>query len=178
MMKAIFKCIILFLPVTGDAASTLTHIGDLGRFGIPATAAVITAVKKDQTGLGQLSAGVGASVASTGLLKKIVDESRPDKSSNNSFPSGHATWAFSGAFYLQKRYGWRYGAPAIAAASVVAYSRVKARRHHVHDVLAGAAIGYGFATLFTDFNQSDKVENKVAIFPSKNGFLLNINLKN
>ena len=50
---------------------------------------------------------------------------------------------------MRKRYGWQYGIPAYAAALFVAYSRVEARQHHTHDVIAGAAIGIGSSYLFT-----------------------------
>jgi len=48
-----------------------------------------------------------------------------------------------------KRYGWEYGVPAYAAASFVAYSRVEAREHQPHVVLAGAAIGIISSYIFT-----------------------------
>ncbi|HMA13016.1 MAG TPA: phosphatase PAP2 family protein, partial [Steroidobacteraceae bacterium] len=76
----------------------------------------------------------------TGALKYAVNETRPN-GDPNSFPSGHATAAFTGAEFLRKEYGWGWGAPAYVAASFVAWSRVKADKHYTHDVLAGAAIG-------------------------------------
>ena len=59
----------------------------------------------------------------------------------NSFPSGHATAAFAVAT-VQSRYHpeqapwWYLGATAISI------SRVSLHRHYVHDVVAGAALGY------------------------------------
>jgi membrane-associated phospholipid phosphatase len=50
---------------------------------------------------------------------------------------------------MRKRYGWEYGIPAYAAASFVAYSRVEAREHYPHDVIAGAAIGIVSSYIFT-----------------------------
>jgi hypothetical protein len=49
--------------------------------------------------------------------------------------------AFAGAEFIRKQYGIGWAAPAYLAAGFVAWSRVEARRHHTHDVLAGAAIG-------------------------------------
>jgi membrane-associated phospholipid phosphatase len=50
---------------------------------------------------------------------------------------------------MRKRYGWEYGVPAYAAASFVAYSRVEAKQHFPHDVIAGAAIGIASSYIFT-----------------------------
>ena len=50
---------------------------------------------------------------------------------------------------MRKRYGWEYGVPAYALASFVAYSRVEAREHYPHDVIAGAAIGVLSSFIFT-----------------------------
>jgi membrane-associated phospholipid phosphatase len=50
---------------------------------------------------------------------------------------------------MRKRYGWEYGIPAYAAASFVAYSRVEAREHYAHDVIAGAGIGILSSYIFT-----------------------------
>lgn len=78
--------------------------------------------------------------ATTGILKYAVDETRPN-GGRYSFPSGHATAAFTGAEFIRKEYGWQWGAPAYLAAGFVAWSRVKADKHYTHDVVAGAAIG-------------------------------------
>lgn len=77
----------------------------------------------------------------TSALKRIVREKRPDGSSRGSFPSGHATAAFSVAtmqaeFHPRQAPYWYLGAALISA------SRVKLRRHFWHDVVAGAAVGY------------------------------------
>jgi len=50
---------------------------------------------------------------------------------------------------MRKRYGWGYGVPAYALASFVAYSRVEAREHYAHDVIAGASIGIASSYIFT-----------------------------
>jgi membrane-associated phospholipid phosphatase len=77
-------------------------------------------------------------------LKLAVGEKRPDSSSHDSFPSGHATAAFAVAtvethFHPRQALLWYGGAALISA------SRVWLHRHYIHDVLAGAALGYGTA---------------------------------
>jgi hypothetical protein len=83
---------------------------------------------------------IGRSWAATGALKYSFDETRPDGGSH-SFPSGHTSLSFTGAEFIRKEYGWSWGAPAYALAGFVGWSRVDAKKHYTHDVLAGAAIG-------------------------------------
>jgi hypothetical protein len=74
-------------------------------------------------------------------------DTRPNGSSY-SFPSGHTSFACSGAALLGGRYGWEYGAPALAVAATVGYARVESAKHHVRDVVAGCALSYGISTFF------------------------------
>ncbi len=63
------------------------------------------------------------------------------------FPSGHAGFVFSQAGFLQERYGWKFGVPALIAATGVSYIRVREDKHHWRDVIVGGALGYGAALL-------------------------------
>ena len=79
-------------------------------------------------------------------LKQAVHKKRPDGSDYESFPSGHATAAFTVAtmqahYHPKQAIFWYAGAAAIAA------SRVKLHRHYTTDVIAGAALGYATARL-------------------------------
>ncbi len=80
------------------------------------------------------------------VLKKTISERRPDGTDDQSFPSGHATVAFTGATVLLKEYGrispW-IPVAGYAVATAVAVDRVCRNRHHWYDVTAGAAIGIG-----------------------------------
>jgi membrane-associated phospholipid phosphatase len=71
---------------------------------------------------------------------------RPDGSSYG-FPSGHAGFVFSQAGFLQERYGWTYGVPALTMATAISYIRVREDKHHWRDVIAGGALGYGVAMI-------------------------------
>ena len=82
----------------------------------------------------------------------MINKQRPEgRNEFNSFPSGHTSSAFSGASFIQRRYGWKYGGPAYLLATLVAVSRTEAPDgyHDGWDVLAGAAIGIGSTYLFT-----------------------------
>lgn len=75
------------------------------------------------------------------LLKNVVKELRPDKSSYNSFPSGHTTTAFLGAELVRHEYGWGWGLGAYAVATSVGVARCCHNRHWPVDVMGGAVIG-------------------------------------
>src|SRR3546814_3323555 len=61
---------------------------------------------------------------------------------------------------LQNRYGWKVGVPAQIVAAFVGLSRVEARKHHVHDVLVGAAIGEASGFLITR-----RANDRIQVFP-------------
>jgi len=82
------------------------------------------------------------------VLKLGVDSTRPN-GEPHAFPSMHTALAFSGAAFLQRRYGWRWGAPAYAGASLVGWSRVVSNQHWWRDVIAGGAIAVLANAYFT-----------------------------
>ncbi len=122
--------------------------GDILQIAIPAAAlgTSITDNSKDKPVV-QFVKSYLLSLLVTHGLKRIINEKRPNGGAY-SFPSGHTTSAFSGAAFLQKRYGWKIGAPAYLLASFVGFSRVYAHKHYTWDVAAGALIGIGSAYLF------------------------------
>ncbi|WP_373369039.1 phosphatase PAP2 family protein [Sphingomonas citri] len=97
-----------------------------------------------------------AAGSATWALKELVHERRPDKSDNLSFPSGHTSVSFAAAMALKRRYGWQLGAPALAVASFVGIARVRANKHFVHDVIAGAALGSASSLLIVS-KRSDPI---------------------
>ena len=82
--------------------------------------------------------------------KQVVGERRPDKSDNRSFPSGHTAFAFAGATVLSHEFGhlspW-VSIGGYGVATLTAVDRVARDRHYLHDVCAGAAIGFGMTEL-------------------------------
>ena len=114
-----------------------------------ATAAVLTLVNKDEKGFKQFALSTLTSTALSYGLEACIKKERPDGDGMHSMPSTHTMIAFSGASFLQRRYGWKWGAPAYAVATYVAWGRVHSKRHDVWDVLAGTAIGVGATYVFT-----------------------------
>jgi undecaprenyl-diphosphatase len=95
--------------------------------------------------------GVGVTATIVTVLKQLVDRTRPaladpaitslvQTPQSASFPSGHSATAFAAATIvgaLCPRFRW----PLLAAASLVAASRVYLGVHYLIDVLAGATLG-------------------------------------
>jgi len=134
--------------VDARAADNIETAGDILQYVLPATAGGLTLGYQDYQGTLQFGESAALTLGTTYALKYAVNERRPNGGSG-SFPSAHASISFSAAEFMRKRYGWEYGIPAYAAASFVAYSRVEAREHYPHDVIAGAAIGIASSYLFT-----------------------------
>lgn len=160
--------------VVGSTAAFMGEIGDWVQLLIPLSAAIYSTAIQDWQGVKQLAYSVGATYASTELLKYTIHEERPNAPEGSrgvSFPSGHTSMAFSGAAYWQRRYGWAIGIPMYMAASFVGYSRVRVKMHNWLDVAAGAALGIGFNYLFTDRYNSDVATVSVAPTPDGGAYL-------
>ena len=138
----------LTTDVGARAGDNIETAGDILQYVLPATAGGLTLGYQDYQGTLQFGESAALTLGTTYALKYAVNERRPNGGSG-SFPSAHASISFSAAEFMRKRYGWEYGIPAYAAASFVAYSRVEAREHYPHDVIAGAAIGIASSYLFT-----------------------------
>lgn len=74
---------------------------------------------------------------------------RPDGSDRFSLPSGHTAGAFATATVLHQHFGWKVGVPVFAGSAFVAASRMSANKHHLSDVLMGAAFGVAAARTVT-----------------------------
>jgi membrane-associated phospholipid phosphatase len=130
----------------------LEGTGDVLQAALPVAAGLTTIIKKDWKGTQQFALSYATSFIVTHSLKKIVHKQRPEgRHLYDSFPSGHTTSAFSGASFIQRRYGWRYGGPAYALAALVGVSRMEGPDgwHDGWDVMAGAIVGIGSTYIFT-----------------------------
>lgn len=136
------------VKISGSRKAVRTS-GDVLAFVTPAASLATILALQDWQGLKQ---GVFAGVTTLGMtyaLKYIVKKERPDGSDNHSFPSMHTSVSFTGAAFIQRRYGWKWGIPAYAVATYVGWSRTYAKKHDWWDVAAGAALGAGSAYIFT-----------------------------
>jgi membrane-associated phospholipid phosphatase len=149
-LSTFFITAALLTCVSTDAAAGdgFRLYGDVARIALPAAALALTVAREDKDGAVQFGKALVTTAAVTYGLQYTVKSEGPD-GEEHSFPSGHTSVAFAGAAFLQKRYGWAYGAPAYLAATLVGLSRVTSHKHNVVDVIAGAGIGIGANLIFT-----------------------------
>lgn len=176
-MKKIFIILCIFSVFTKgifanifDDAKLAEETGDKVQIVVPLYALWLTSANNDLVdGGGKLVISLLSTQAAVEVLKRVVREERPNGSNKLSFPSGHAAGAFSGATFIHKRYGIKQAIIPYALATYVGYSRVKAKKHYTHDVVAGALIAGGINYLLVDSldkNQSLSLES------AKSGFML------
>lgn len=163
-----FLLVFLSLPLDARKRDAFEIYGDIFQF-LPVAAAVYTLTQKDYKGLSQLAIGSGSVLAATFAIKytfvgisrnhenwaKI--SKRPINNLYDGFPSGHTSFAFSAAGFMQRRYGWQWGVPTTILATLVGVSRVTSQRHTITQVIAGAILGYGVSYLVA--NRLDKNTN-------------------
>ena len=101
------------------------------------------------------------------ILKRSINERRPQGASTESFPSGHTSSAFAFASYVASEHPWYVGVPAYVMASYVGFCRMQDNHHYLNDVIAGATIGmsYGIATSLESKKVADK-KSALMIFPT------------
>ena len=75
------------------------------------------------------------------LIKKAFNSERPGGGEFDSFPSGHAIKAFTGAELLRMDYGWAWGGGGYALAAFTSAERLWGDCHWLGDILAGAGWG-------------------------------------
>ncbi len=149
--------LVLLTSIVSFAQGTKSNsekLGDLFLVLVPTYAYGITYYNDDSVGREQFYKSFGINLIATYGLKYSVSEERPDKSDNQSFPSGHTSVTFQSATFIHKRYGFKEAIPAYLAATYTGWSRVDAKKHYTHDVLAGALLGalssYYFTTEFSN----------------------------
>lgn len=163
MSKTLSLLFALTIPCAGisDTTDDLEDAGDVLQLAIPLAALGMTYAKDDKEGRAQLAKGVGTTFLTVQGVKYLVEKWRPNYSADNSFPSGHTAAAFSGAAFLQTRYGSRFGVPAYALASFVGYTRIRAEKHYADDVLAGASIA-----MLSNWLYATPLENGLRVLPT------------
>jgi membrane-associated phospholipid phosphatase len=139
----------------------LEDTGDILQLALPIAAGVTTIIKRDWKGTKQFALSYGTGFIVTHSLKRIIRKERPEgRNLYDAFPSGHTTSAFSGASFIQRRYGWKYGKWAYLLATIVGVSRMEGPDgwHDIWDVLAGATVGIGSTYIFTKPYDKNQVQ--------------------
>ncbi len=122
---------------------------------------------RDKQGFIQYLETIGTTFSTTYLLKYTTRRQRPNGGDYLSFPSGHTSMTFAPAQFVNNRYGFLPAMVIYGLAAFTGISRIEARKHYVTDVLGGAAIGIGFAYLFTTkFEKKEAISNKPVVWLS------------
>lgn len=122
---------------------------DVLALGLPIASFALAGWKRDEDGMRAAAKSIGLAAVTTVALNALIHKNTPNDDADDAFPSGHSAVAFSSATFLQRRYGWRAGLPAYAAAGAVGWLRVRTDDHDWTDVLGGAALGIASSMLFT-----------------------------
>ncbi len=121
---------------------------------IPAVAGAYSFYIDDYQGVKQLAYSELFAGEGSALLKAIVHRTRPDGTTDTSFPCAEAAIGFAAASYVQHRYGILASVPFYVAGSAISLERINVRRQFWSDVIFGAALGYASAAFFTTPNFS------------------------
>ena len=113
--------------------------GDVLRFAMPAGVVAYELWRGDTQGAWQFGKSWAVTLGATEALKRTTHVERPDRSNDESFPSGHASHAFAAATYMHRRHEIEEAWPWYAAATYVGWTRVHVKRHRWGDV-AGSAL--------------------------------------
>lgn len=130
------------------AQQGVQQAGDYIQTLVPAAGFAGSLLIGDIDGAIRFALGCSATAGITSVLKQGIDAKRPN-GGDHSFPSGHTAFAFQGAAFILRRYGWKLGILALLLACFVGYSRIESDKHWTRDVLAGAAIGIACSYAFT-----------------------------
>jgi hypothetical protein len=123
--------------------------GDILSVALPVSAFASTIIWQDKQEPNlQFIKTMGLSLVITHSIKRIINKERPN-GGDYSFPSGHTSAAFTGAAFIERKYGFKYGIPSYLLASYVGWTRIHENKHDKWDVLGGAIIGIGSAYIFT-----------------------------
>ena len=130
----------------------------------------------------------GATDNITSWLKDGTNRTRPDNTSDRSFPSAHASEAFAFATLANRNLDSIHMGPTLTPAikagnlviaSGVAWARVEARRHYPSDVLAGAALAHFLTAFIHDafLNLSEDDDVDFTVLPVEGGAAVGLSLR-
>lgn len=142
------------------SADDVESLGDLTQYLLPGAAWGSTWLGHDGAGALQYTAQFGVGTLTTYGLKYAVDKCTPSADDHDSFPSAHTQAAFSGASFIHRRWGPRWGVPAYVLAGFTGLSRVKAERHYLDDVISGMSIA-----LISGWTFVSPIEDRVVVNP-------------
>lgn len=134
----------------------ITATGDKGLIWILLALLLLIPKKTRKVGIMCLVALVGSLIVNNGIIKNLVQRTRPYEvvdglkrlivaQRDYSFPSGHTGSSFAAAIVMYKKLPKKYGIPAVIYASLIAFSRLYIGVHYPTDVLFAVISGFFIA---------------------------------
>jgi membrane-associated phospholipid phosphatase len=137
------------------------QFGNFWGSGVPeASIALLELIFNTNMGVADTESLISSTLVADGL-KIATSRSRPDSTTETSFPSGHTQISFASGTHLMGAYGWKLGMPALGLAVFTGLSRLADDAHWLSDVVAGATIGiiFGRAPLAHHMHMSSMTIN-------------------
>lgn len=163
MKKAYLAIILLLIQIRSFAQREyVERSADILCLAPAVTGLAKACAEDDWQGVLKLGLSSATGIALNYGLNASIAKDRPQMPENpgwsdrHSFPSTHTMAAFDGSTFLIRRYGWKWGVPAYAVSTYVAWSRIHSGQHNIWDILGGAAVGVGSALLYTRPRIKDK----------------------
>lgn len=130
----------------------ITSLGDKGMIWVLISAILCIPKKTRRIGIACLLSLLGSLIINNGILKNLIQRSRPfdqidalipliNKPRDYSFPSGHTGSSFACAWILLRRLPKKYGIPALILAIGISLSRLYLGVHYPSDVIVGMMSG-------------------------------------
>jgi undecaprenyl-diphosphatase len=144
-------------PVLDSIMVFITHLGDAGIFWIAISVVLLFFKKYRKIGVVSLGALILSVLFTNVIIKNLFDRVRPfmydeavrqrlliAEPFDSSFPSGHSSASMAAAVSIFI-YNKKIGIPALAAALLIAFSRLYLFVHFPTDVLTGLILGILYA---------------------------------
>lgn len=129
----------------------LRHVNTVAALALPL-------LQRDLVGLAQLSVVTVVGTAATHIPKRLFNDwviagtrlgQRPqDEDSRHNVPSGHSSLASAAAWFVCRRYGWRWAWLLMPITAATMWARVMLDAHTLSAVLAGLFVGVAVALFF------------------------------
>ncbi len=167
-MKHLYLLIFLIVfSIRSTFALTYTQWGDINQVTNTLVSLTLSTYYNDKEGALDIGFSFLSAQATTLSLKYAFNETELGRRPNggeHSFPSGHTTAAFSGVYFLHKKYGPYFSIPALFLAMSVGHSRIEGNYHHLRDVIVGALISISY-----DYFYTEKKRWKIFVAPNEEG---------
>lgn len=145
-------------PRGGQQDAKVRLVEDVLRHVNTVVAIALPLVNRDLVGMAQLTVVTVVGTAATHIPKRLLNDwviagtrlgQRPQSlDSQHNVPSGHSSLASAAAWFVCRRYGWRWAWLVLPITAATMWARVMLDAHTLSAVLAGLFVGVAVALFF------------------------------